>query len=170
MNGYVVVAADAGRARFFHLQNAGDPDLESGPNLVEDEVLLNPERSMPDRELFADTKSGRNRSKGTSPHGYDDHRRRHVREFDRKFAQRIARKTIGRAKKLSSSYIVIAADKRMLGVLRTKLDGAVNVGMQILEFGGDLSKFAPHELHRKLADNKLIPRRRDPLASRPGTT
>lgn len=162
MNRYLVVVADAVRARFFHMEEAGDPSLESGPDLVEDEVLLNPEQAMADRDVFSESKSGRNRTRGTSPHGYDDHREKHADENNRKFARHVAKETISRAGKKSARYVVIAADKRMLGMLRSRLADSANAKWEIREYAGDISKLAPRALHKHLAGKKLIPPRRRP--------
>jgi len=59
MSDYLVVVASAARARFFTLEPAEFPELESGPNLVDQGELLNPQARIPERELFADSKTGR---------------------------------------------------------------------------------------------------------------
>ncbi len=165
MNNYLVVAADAVRARFFHLQEVDVPNLETGPNLVEDNVLLNPEQAMADRDVFTENKSGRNRVRGSSPHGYDDHRDKHADENTRKFARHIAKSILARADKQSARFVVIAADKRMLGFLRSELDGATKSSKrEFREYAGDVSKLAPNALHKHLSEKKLIP----PRKQRPG--
>ncbi len=162
MNQYLVVAADAVRARFFHLQGADEPALESGPNLVEDDVLLNPEQAMSDRDVFSENKSGRNRTMGSSPHGYDDHRDKHADENARKFARLIAKEIVTRAAKRSMRHIVLSADKRMLGMLRPQLDAGRQAQWEIRECAADVSKLAPDALHHHLAGKKLLPPRRRP--------
>ncbi len=162
MNGYLVVATDAARARFLHLQAADVPEVESGPDLVEADSLLNPEHPMTDREIFADSKAGRNRTFGGPTHGYDDHRRQHMDELSRRFARQIAKETVRHAKAQSAHTLVVVADKRMLGFLRTELNHTKKPDWTIRECAVDISKLSARELHRHLAEKKMVPSRKGP--------
>ena len=51
MSEYCVVVADGTRARFFTLEAAQFPEMESGPNLIEKKDLINPETETAGREL-----------------------------------------------------------------------------------------------------------------------
>ena len=163
MTDYFVVAADASRARFFTLQRAADPEYESGPNLVEGDVLVNPETEMSEGEVFTDLKSGRNRSAaGGMAHGYDDHRGDHVEEFERRFAQRVAQECVSRAKRSAARHLIIAANGRMLGHLRRELESLPAKGMAVSEYAKDVTKLAPLDVHKHLSGKGLIPERKPP--------
>src|SRR3989304_8495316 len=92
MGEYCVVVADGTRARFFSLESAALPGLESGPNLVEQDCLINPEGDTPPHELWSGDKSGPSKSSSGGPsHAFDDHRSRHMDEFMRRYANQISK-------------------------------------------------------------------------------
>ncbi|MCF7854842.1 MAG: host attachment protein [Candidatus Pacebacteria bacterium] len=163
MTDYFVVVADASRARFFTLQQADDPEYESGPNLIEGDVLVNPENEMDEGEVFAETKSGRNRSSvGGMAHGYDDHRAEHLGEFERRFAQRVAQESVQRAKRLGARSLIVASNGRMLGHLRRELQDLPLKGVTLSEYAKDVTKLAPQEVQKHLASRDLVPERKPP--------
>lgn len=158
MPSYCVVVADGARARFFSLKPAELPAFEGGPDLDEREDLVNPEKEQTSRELFSNLKTGRNRAPGGGPaHGYDDHRDQHEDEFERRFARRVA----ARIDELSPlEHIVLVADPRLLGFLRTEL--AAKQGTEVRELGKDLSGLSSTEIHSHLAAAGLLPERVPP--------
>lgn len=163
MTDYCVVVANGARARFFTLQNAKVPEIEGGPNLVEQgSDLVNPEKELPDRELWAN-EYGRNRAPSGGPaHGYDDHREQHDEELVRRFARRVAEETVRLIQANSASHIVLVAQKRTLGHLRPALEPLLRASVDVREVGKDLSKLSPTELHEHLAKENILPRRRIP--------
>jgi protein required for attachment to host cells len=165
MNGYcVVVAAAGGRARLFTLEPARYPEVESGPNLVEQQDLVDPERESSGQELWANAKSGRNRAPGGGPaHGYDDHREQHRDESERRFARQVAQEAVRLAREQAARTIVLAAEKRMLGFMREALDSLAREGVAVRELAKDLSKLPPLDLHEHLAREGLVPARRNPV-------
>ena len=165
MSEYVVVVADGSRARFFTLEPAEIPEIEGGPNLVEREDLANPERELPDRELWSEPKTGRNRAPNGGPaHGYDDHRAQHEAEYERRFARTVAERTVALANANGTRRVVIAAEKRMLGFLRNELGALARAGIEVREVARDLSKLAARQIHEHLAKEGVLPRRRNPAA------
>ncbi len=163
MNGYCVVTADGGRARLFTLEPARYPEVESGPSLVEQRDLVDIEQETAGAELWTSTKSGRNRAPGGGPaHGYDDHRSQHRAESERRFARQVAQEAMRLAQAHAARTIVLAAEKRMLGFLRTALDPLVRNGMVVQEVAKDLSKHPPIEIQELLARDGLLPARRAP--------
>ena len=93
MSDYCVVVTGGACARFFTLEPVEFPELESGPRLIECGELYNPEKRIPARNLYTDSKTGRHRaSRGGPAHGYDDHRSQHEDEFDRRFAHEVMEK------------------------------------------------------------------------------
>lgn len=156
-----VVVAGGSRARFFTLQDAEFPEMQSGPNLHEVNDLINLEKETRDSDLWSDTKSGRNRGGGNSPtHGYDDHRSQHQDEFERRFARDIAREAARLTRQNSTQQLVLVAQKRILGFLRHELDLLTKTGIEVRELAKDLTKLSPLELHEHLAREHLLPARR----------
>lgn len=163
MTDYCVVVANGARARFFTLQNAKVPEIEGGPNLVEQSPdLVNPEKELPDRELWSN-EYGRGRvPSGVPAHGYDDHREQHDEELVRRFARRVAEETVRMVQANSASHVVLVAQKRTLGHLRPALEPLLKTNVDVREVGKDLSKLSPTELHEHLAKENVLPRRRMP--------
>jgi protein required for attachment to host cells len=165
MSDYCVVVVDGARARFFTLEPANLPEMESSPNLVEQTTLVNMEKEAKDRDLLSDTKSGRNRgSSGGGAHGYDDHRAQHGDEVERRFARLIADEAMSQLDSHSPSRVVLVAEKRMLGFLRAALDAVVKTGVAVEELAKDLGKLTNLQVHEHLAKDGLVPRRRNPAA------
>lgn len=159
---YCVVVTNGSRARFFTLQAAEFPELESGPNLVEHNHLINVERGNGTHELWSETKTGRNRAPNGGPaHGYDDHRTRHADEYERRFANDIADECSRLSRSEQASDVVLVSQKRMLGFLRGAMENRVN-GVNTHEVAKDLSKLSVQALHAHLARENLLPPRRNP--------
>lgn len=158
-----VVVAGGSRARFFTLEEVEFPGMQSGPNLCEVTDLVNPEQEAQGSELWSNTKAGRNRGNaGGGTHGYDDHRSQHEDEYERRFAREIAREAARLIAKNSTRQLVLVAQKRVLGFLRSELDTLIKAGVDVRELAKDLSKLSPLELHEHLAREHLIPQRRLP--------
>lgn len=162
MSDYCVVSVDGTRARFFTLEPARQPAVESGPTLVEaGEALVNPEAEMSGRELWSDTKTGRNAANGMA-HGYDDHRDQHADEFKRRFAKLVAEQAVQIAERKKVKNLVVVAEKQMLGFLRNEIRIPPKAGFTLREFPKDLSRLSPLELQGHLADEGLVPVRQRP--------
>lgn len=151
-----VLVADRTQARFFTLESTG-----SGPKLKEHEVLVDPELRLPDRELFSDNKTGRNRAPAGGPaHGYDDHRNHHRDEIERRFAEAVAQETRRLATELAVDRLIVAAEDRMLGFLREALERNSS-GISDLRWARkDYSHLAAREIHERLAVEGLLPKPR----------
>jgi len=164
MTQYCVVVTNGAHARFFTLQQSEIPELESGPNLIEQQQLSNPQKETQGAALWSDAKSGRNRSaNGGQAHGYDDHRSQHQDEYERRFAASIADECARLSQSSKASDVVLVSQKRMLGFLRSAMESKLN-GVNLQELAKDLSKLSPHDLHEHLAREQLLPRRRSPAA------
>lgn len=158
MNHYSVIVAGGSRARFFTLEAAEFPEMESGPHLVEQKDLINTLNQAHDSTLWSDTKSGRNRAPAGGPsHGYDDHREQHEDEFERRFARDIAEEATRMVKSNNTRHIILVAQKRMLGFLRGAIDPLVKSGVNIQEFAKDLGKLPARDLHEHLSKENLLP-------------
>jgi protein required for attachment to host cells len=162
MSDYCVVTVDGVRARFFCLEPVKQPAVESGPNLVEHrEALINTELELSGRELWTDNKTGRNAANGMA-HGYDDHRDQHTEEFKRRFAKQVADEALQIAQFTGAKKLVVAAEKQMLGYLRTALHVSPKAGFEVCELAKDLSRLSPQELQGHLAAEGLVPPRQRP--------
>ena len=163
MNRDCVVVADGARARFFTLREAEHPELESSPNLIEINDLIQPEKEMHNGELWAENRPSRSRGRHGGPaHGFDDHRDDHIEEQDRRFARSIAEEAARLVRLQQGRNLVLVAQKRMLGLLRECMDPLMKAGVEVRELAKDLSKLHPLDLHEHLAREQLIPRRRTP--------
>ena len=161
MSQYSVIVAGGARARFFTLEAVQVPEMESGPRLVEQKDLVNPEHQAHDSALWSESKTGRNRAPSGGPaHGYDDHRNQHEDEFERRFARSIADEATRMVKSNNTRHVILVAQKRMLGFLRSAIDPLLKAGVNIHEFAKDLGKLAPQDLHEHLARERLLPPRR----------
>jgi len=162
MSDYCVVSVDGARARFFTLEPARQPAVESGPSLVEaGEDLINSETEMSGRELWSDTKTGRNAASGMA-HGYDDHRDQHSDEFKRRFAKQVAEQAVQLAERQGVKNLVVVAEKQMLGFLRNEIRVPPKAGFAVHELSKDLSRLSPQDLHGHLASEGLVPPSRRP--------
>ena len=163
MRNYLVVTADGARARFFKLVPAEFPELESGPNLVELEDLVNPEIDEKGRDLWSDLKTGRGKAPGEGPaHGYDDHRDRNRDEIERRFARLTGEEIINRTTRQKVDVLIVAAESRMLGMLRDTFEKKLPAETRLTERAEDLSKLDSLELHAHLAKEGLLPPRKPP--------
>jgi len=161
MSKYCIVVAGGARARFFTLDTPEMPEIESGPNLVELSDLVSVERMAEEKGLWSDSKSGRNRAaKGGPAHGYDDHRKQHSAEYERRFARQISAQAKQLIEKNNSKHLIMVAQKRMQGYLRDGIKVALNGGVKLHELGKDLVKLKPMELHEFLARESLLPARK----------
>lgn len=160
MNQYCVVVANGSKARFFTLEDPEKPEIESGPNLVKQKDLTNPENRKEADGLWTESKSGGNRGPGGRSHGYDDHRAKHEDDIERRFANSIA----DECKRFSynnNSNVILVSQKRMLGHLRTAVGSRLS-GIKTQELAKDLCKLSPQEIHQHLAKENIIPERRSP--------
>jgi protein required for attachment to host cells len=165
MSDYCVVVADGARARFFALEEAEYPELESSPKLVEQDLdLANPEKELPGGELFSSAKTGRNRAADGGAHGYDDHRANHVDETDRRFAKLLTEQAASMVHTQRAKRLVVVAHSRILGLIRDTLDPLLKTGVQLQEVAKDVTKLPVNEIHDLLAKENALPRRK-----RPGT-
>lgn len=158
MNQYSIIVAGGSRARFFTLEAAQFPEMESGPRLVEQKDLINTENKMHDGSLWSEARSGRNRAPNGGPaHGYDDHRSQHEDEFERRFAREIAEEATRQIKSSRAQHVILVAQKRMLGFLRGAIDPLQKSGVAIREIAKDLGKLPARDLHEHLSRENLLP-------------
>ncbi|ACK73442.1 conserved hypothetical protein [Gloeothece citriformis PCC 7424] len=159
MNQFVVAVIDGTRARFFTLEPAESPEYQSGPNLIERDCLTNTTNETQGRDLWANTKTGRNRGAGSQAHGYDDHRQKHLNEFERSFAKEIVNKIIHLSHDYHAQEVIVVAEPKILGLVREFITSQVPKTLKVQELPKDLCKLKALEIHEYLSDKKMLPRR-----------
>jgi protein required for attachment to host cells len=157
MSQFLVAVVNGTKARFLTLEPAEFPEYESGPNLVEHEGLFNFTNELQGQELWANSKTGRNRGSSGQAHTYDDHRDSHVVEFERRFAHGIATKLFELAQVHQVSQLVLAAEPQILGLMREVLLPTLPKQFKLNELAKDLCQLKPNELHDYLADKGFLP-------------
>ncbi len=156
---FIIAVIDSTKARFLTLDTEQLPDDNFGPNLIEREDLYNPANELPGQELWANTKTGRNRSAGARAHSYDDHREKHMVEFERRFAQNISNKIVSLIRVYKSGNLLLIAEHRILGLMREILIPILPKNLKLIDLAKDLCQVKPKELHEYLAGKKLLPAR-----------
>lgn len=160
MNQSIVTVIDGIRARFFTLEPAQSPEYESGPNLIEQDCLTNTVKELQGKDLWANTKTGRNRGSRSQGHGYDDHRQNHLNEFERGFAKEIVTKILDLVQTQRTTQIILVAEPQILGLVREALTDHLPKHLKFKELAKDLCKLKPQEIHEYLADKNLLPPRK----------
>ncbi len=164
MSEYTVIVADSVRARFFTVENARDPQNESSPKLLEHEGMLNAAKELPERKRTGNSTSGRNRSPSGGSYAFDDHRSKHEQDALRRFAKKVVAKGIRQTSRQDARRcLVVAAEKRVLGVLRAEWAAIKTNGIEIRECDRDMAGETPLKIQELLAKRKLIPALKKPL-------
>jgi protein required for attachment to host cells len=155
---YLVVVADGTCARFFTLEPATLPELESGPRLVEHDDLVNTEHRLHGRDKYSATRTGsRVNPGGGSTHGVDDHRDKQEQEHERRFAADVTARAVELALASRAGRLVLAAEDQMLGLLRDTLKLPAKPELEVHELAKDLVKLSPTELQEHLAAAGVLP-------------
>jgi len=163
MGEYCIATVSEAQAKFYCLEPVEHPELESGPKLCELAQISNPEKRLPDREIYTDTRTGRGRAPGKGPaHGYDDHRERRDEESSRKFSRTVLEKIRELALSQDTKVVILAAQPRMLGMLRQDVYLLRREGIEVYEHSKDLTKLSPRQVHEHLAKERLIPALKKP--------
>ena len=160
-NTILIAVIDGTKARFLTLELTQLPDDNSGPNLIEHKVLYNLNNELSGQELWANTKTGRNRGAANQAHSYDDHRQNHIMEFERRFAQTISHQIISFIQLYQARHLILAAEPQILGFMREALMPKIPKNIKLNELAKDLCQLKPKELHEYLANKKLLPARKN---------
>lgn len=146
-----IIVGDRARARLFVTAIA--PERAAGNahvELREVEALTEPEGELKGGDVFANSRSGSNRS----PHGaafeYDDHRDAHREEVQRRFAKRVATAARQLLEREAASRLVLAVEPHMLGLLRQELPGPLPGVTSRVELARDFSWHTPQHILQAL--------------------
>jgi protein required for attachment to host cells len=156
----LVAVLNGTKARFFTLESADFPGHESGPSLIEHETLINEENEMSGQELWASSKTGRNRGSAGQSHSYDDHRQNHVVEFGQRFSQNIVSRMQSFIESHKIRHLLLVAEPQMLGIVREPINAEISKTIEIKELAKDLGQLSGRDLHDYLASKKLLPARK----------
>ena len=146
-----IVVTDRARARFFVLEAPPEHRPGDAPRLVELEALVGPEGELTGNELFSNTRSGTNHAGSGATYEYDDHRERHRKETERRFAKRVALAAADFVRSHGAHKLVLAADPQMLGLLRDVWPRSMPDGTALSEVAKDLSRQSPRLIQLALA-------------------
>lgn len=148
-----VVVADGARARFFALAVPEVPEVDGGPALLEQQELEN--------------RGEARGQKGSSGSVAEEHGARHQEQMGRQFAKQVALKAAHLAQAQGAQHCIVAADPKMLGMLRRELRSVGGRQLTFTELGKDLSRLSVHEIQSHLARAGHLPARRAPRSVPP---
>ena len=157
MGKYAVAAIDGTSARFFSLDSALSSEYESSPNLLEHKGLSDATKELHGQELWANTKTGRNRGSSSQAHAYDDHRQSHEREFEKRFANKISNALIDLVKTHQAKHLIIVAEPEILGIMREVMSDNFFKSLNLKEVAKDICHFNVRQIHDYLAKKNLLP-------------
>jgi protein required for attachment to host cells len=146
------------KSAFFALEEKEFTRGEFRPHLIETEGLVNPEQKLLGQQLWAGTESqaGHFQEGKSQAHSYDDRRRDHEVEFERRFAQAITEQILSQTQTRPLHHLLLIAEPRLLGLLREVLKPALPKKLKLRELDKNLCHLRPQELHEYLANRHLL--------------
>lgn len=157
MSKYLVAVLNGTKARLLTLEPAEFPESESSPRLRERLCCSNTAASLAGKELWANTKTGRNRGAAALAHSYDDHREAHVVKWERQFASDIAKSIVDLIEKEQVKQLILIAEPHSLGLMREVLASKLPRNLKVNELAKALCHLKPHQLQDYLARAELLP-------------
>ena len=157
MGKFAVAVINGTQARFFTLDSAASSEYESSPNLIEHEGLADSTKELHGQELWANTKTGRNRGTSGQAHSYDDHRQNHELEFEKRFAHKINGAMLNLIKTHQSKHLLLVAEPQILGMMREAMTDSLFKNLNIYEVAKDICHLKSNQIHNYLAKKKLLP-------------
>jgi protein required for attachment to host cells len=153
-----ILVADRSRARFFVLEPRASTSRPGDlSKLREIEALTDADGALKGVDMFSSTRSGTNRSPAGGQFEYDDHRERHRDEAERRFAKRIVEAAKALVHSRATETLVLAAEPRMLGLLRAEVEGAPLGPVELREVPADISKGTPEQIQAALSRRGALP-------------
>ncbi|VEP18715.1 Host attachment protein [Hyella patelloides LEGE 07179] len=157
MGKFAVAVINGTQARFFTLDSAATSEYESSPNLIEHKCLVNSTRELHGQELWANTKTGRNKGSNGQAHGYDDHRQNHEIEFEKRFANKISSAMGNLIQIHQARHLVIVAEPQILGMMREAMTDSLFKNLNVHEVAKDICNLKSNQIHDYLAKKELLP-------------
>ena len=157
MGKFAIAVINGSQARFFILDSTASSEYESGPNLIEHDSLANSTRELHGQELWANTKTGRNRGANGQAHSYDDHRQKHEIEFEKRFANKINNAMLNLIQTHQARHLILVAEPQILGMMREAMTDSLFKTLNIHEVAKDICHLKLHQIHDYLAKKNLLP-------------
>ena len=154
---FAVAVINGTQARFFTLDSAAISEYESSPNLIEHKGLSDSTKELHGQELWANTKTGRNRGTSGQAHSYDDHRQNHEIEFEKRFANKISSAMLNLIKTNQARQLILVAEPQILGMMREAMTDKSFNSLKIKEVAKDICHFNVNQIHDYLAKKELLP-------------
>ncbi len=157
MGKFAIAIINGTQARFFTLDSAATSEYEPSPNLIEHEGLSDSTKELRGQELWASTKTGRNRSPNSQTHSYDDHRQNHELEFEKRFAHKISSVMLDLIQTNQSRHLILVAEPQIMGLMREAMTDNLFKNLNIHQVAKDLCHLKIKEIHDYLAKKALLP-------------
>jgi protein required for attachment to host cells len=154
---FAVAVINGTQARFFTLDSAAILEYESSPKLIEQESLSDSTKERQGQELWANTKTGRNRGTNGQAHSYDDHRQNHKIEFEKRFANKISNAMLNLIKSFEVNHLILVAEPQILGLMREAMTDNLFTKITITEVAKDICHFKVNEIHDYLTQKTTLP-------------
>jgi len=148
MDKCTVIVISNNQARFFILEESEWPEYESGPDLVEQSLLV--PYSENGRSTFWSNMMPKNSKDITSKTSSS-----YI--FDKKFAQKITGEIISLIRVNQSSKLVLVANPKIIVLVRRFFTPTMFSNLDIQEIHSDIGHFSSLQIHNYLASRKLIP-------------
>lgn len=152
---FAVAVINGTQARFLTLDSVEILEYESSPKLIEQESLA--EKELQGQELWANTKTGRNRGTNGQAHSYDDHRQNHKIEFEKKFANKISKALLNLIKSFEVNHLILVAEPQILGLMREAMTDHLFDKITMTEVAKDICDFNVNEIHDYLTKKTTLP-------------
>jgi protein required for attachment to host cells len=144
-----VVVADAGRARFFRIEESDAPRVPF--RLVEREALENPDLAERGRSVTGRVRTETNTNRQGGPkHPIGAQRERHRLDLERRFGLEIARKVGVIARDESARRVIFVAPPQFLGLVRGALRDELAADVELKEVAKDYTGLRAEEIRDRL--------------------
>lgn len=157
MGKFAVAVINGTQARLFTLDSAVISEYESSPKLIEHPGLSDSTKELHGQELWANTKTGRNRGSNGQAHSYDDHRQKHQIEFEKRFAHQISKAMLDIIQTNQARQLILVAEPQILGLMREAMTDKLFKNLNIKEVAKDICHFNVNQIHDYLAKKELLP-------------
>lgn len=154
---FAVAVINGTQARFFTLDSTATSEYESSPNLIEHEGLVDSTKELHGQELWANTKTGRNKGTSGQAHSYDDHRQNHEVEFEKRFAHKITTAMGNLIQTHQARHLILVAEPQILGILREVMNDSLFKNLKVDEVDKDICQLKTTQIHDYLAKKELLP-------------
>jgi len=156
MDNICVVVADGRGARMFLLEESDAP--RAPVRLVARGTLSNADLRTRGRSVTGRVRTETNTNREAGPvHPMGAQRERHRIELERRFSVEVARKAAALARNWATGSVVLVADPRMLGFLRSAARAALKPEIQVKELAKDYARLTASRLRDCLAEDGIVP-------------